>query len=366
MASIDRRPNGTYRARWREYPGGPQHTKAFTRKVDAERWLVKAQHDILSGVYVAPEAARTTLEGYSVLWLERMTPTWRSKTAELHENNLRRHIVPTLGARSLSSIRRSDVEALCASLPLAPSTVGVVHQHLRELLEAAVEDGLLARNPANKARLPRADAEKPQPVERAVLDAIAAELPDWMKIVVPLGVGAGLRQGEVSGLTVDRLNLLRRTLRVDRQLQCVAGGVGELAPAKTESSNRTVPLPTVLVDALAAHLVDHPQTPEGFVLVQPGRGPVDSNQFGHAWRAACKAAKVPGLRYHRLRHTYASTLLSHGVNVKAVADWLGHASPTITLSTYAHLMPSDDDVARGVLDDVLASAAQDVGHVSAG
>lgn len=72
---------------------------------------------------------------------------------------------------------------------------------------------------------------------------------------------------------------------------------------------------------------------------------------------ACRAAGAPALRYHDLRHTFASTLLSRGVSVKAVADWLGHASPTITLATYAHLMPADGEVARAVLDAALAAPA---------
>lgn len=69
---------------------------------------------------------------------------------------------------------------------------------------------------------------------------------------------------------------------------------------------------------------------------------------------------MPGLRYHALRHTFASTLLSRGVSVKAVADWLGHANATITLTTYAHLMPADEEVARGVLDAALAPPADTV------
>lgn len=359
MASIDKRSNGTWRARWREVPGGPQRTRAFDRKLDAERFLVQVQHDLLRGAYIDPKASATTVKAYAELWLERMKPTWRRRTADNVENNLMKHVVPRLGSRGLTALRRADIEAFAAGLPLKASTVAVVHQHLSSMLEAAVEDGLIQRNPANRANLPRNEAGKPQPVPRAVIDRIHRALPAWMKIVVPIGLGAGLRQGEVSGLTIDRLDMLRRQLVIDRQLVKVTGGVGQLEPAKTESSVRTVPLPSLLVEELAAHLVGHAETPEGFVLVQPGRGPVDSNQFGHYWRRAVATAKVPGLRYHALRHTYASTLLSNGVNIKAVAEWLGHASPVITLKTYAHLMPADAEVARGVLDAALAPLAED-------
>ena len=90
------------------------------------------------------------------------------------------------------------------------------------------------------------------------------------------------------------------------------------------------------------------------MLRDPGGRVVDSNRLGAPWRRVCRRAGVPGLGFHSLWHTFASTLLSHGVSVKVVADWLGHASPVITLSTYAHLMSADEEVARTVSDAALA------------
>jgi integrase len=354
VASVDKRPNGQWRARWREYPGGPQRTKSFSRKSDADRWLVSVQHKILSGTYVGPEAARTTLEAYYRTWFARTSPTWRLGTAASVSKDFERHVIPTLGARPVSAVRRSDVEALFASLPLAPSTVALVARHLGQLLRGAIEDGLIVRNPAAGARLPRVEDSRAQPVPLAVVAKIEAGLPDWIAVAVPLGVGAGLRQGEASGLTADRVLFLRRTLRVDRQLT----RTGELGPTKTASSNRTIPLATFVLDALSAHLARFPSGPGELVLRGPDGRSVSSERFGRHWRDAVKAADAPGLRFHDLRHTFASTLLSHGVSVKAVADWLGHASPVITLSTYAHLMPADEEVARTVLDAALAPPAE--------
>lgn len=286
-----------------------------------------------------------------------MGPTWRISTAAGIANSLDHHILPVLGRRPVAGLRKSDVEALCASLPLAPSTVATVHQHLGQLLGSAVEDGLIPRNPASRARLPKREASKAQPVPLEVVERIRAGLPDWMAVAVPLGIGAGLRQGEASGLTVDRLDFLRRTLRVDRQLVSRHVPTPILGPPKTESSHRTIPLARFLLDALADHLRRFPAGPGELVLRSPAGLPLDSDRFGHQWRKACRSAGVPGLGYHSLRHTFASTLLSRGVSVKAVADWLGHASPTITFSTYAHLMPADEEVARAVLDAALAPSA---------
>lgn len=355
MASIDKRPNGRWRARWREYPGGPQTTKHFPRKVDAERHLVDVQHRLLSGTYTAPAASKVTLEAYSAMWLQRMQPTWRPSTTRRIVVNLEQHILPILGPRPIGSIKRADVEALCSSAPLAPSTVRILRAHLSQLLGAAVDDGVIAHNPASRARLPKVELSRAQPVPLATVALISDALPAWLRIAVPLGVGVGLRQGELSGLTVDRLDMLRRTLRVDQQLVGAA-----LAPTKTTSSDRTVPLAAFVVESLAEHLATHPAGIGGFVVTTPAGQPVTTAVFGRHWRRAVTDAQSPGLRFHHLRHTFASTLLSRGVSVKAVADWLGHTNPTITLTTYAHLMPADEEVARRVLHEALAPGAEDL------
>ena len=358
MAHVQKR-NGRWQARYRD-AAGKEHARRFDRRVDAQRWLDAAQGDLLRGAWVDPSTGKAPLADYAAEWLARMGPTWRATTAAGVANSINHHVLPVLGHRPLASIRRSDVEALCASLGLAPSTVATVHQHLGQLFAAAVEDGLIARNPASRARLPKREPSKAQPVPLAVVEAVHAALPDWMAVAVPLGVGAGLRQGEASGLTVDRLDFLRRTLRVDRQLISRHVPAPALGPAKTESSNRTIPVATFLLDALADHLRRFPAGPGDLVLRSPAGLPLDSDRFGHQWRRACRSAGVPGLGYHGLRHTFASTLLSRGVSVKAVADWLGHANPNVTLSTYAHVMPADEEVARAVLDAALAGRADTV------
>jgi integrase len=366
MASIDKRSDGVWRARWREYPGGPQRSRHFRRRIDAERWLTKVEHDKLTGSYVDPAASRITVAAYAATWLMRMRPTWAPSTFDIVSSSLVRHIVPTFGERPIGSVKRSDIEAWAASLPLQPSTVATVRQHLGQLLAAAVDDGLIPRNPAAGARLPRATDRRAQPVSAETVEAITAALPPWLRVVVPLGLGVGLRQGEACGLTVGQVDFLRRTLRVDRQLVTPAIGAPTFNDPKTSSSHRTVPLAGFVIEAIAAHLVEHDTGQDGVIVHTPDGRPIGRNRFGDRWRAATTTAGASGVRYHDLRHTFASTLLSQGVSVKAVADWLGHASPTVTLSTYAHLMPVDEDRARSVLDGVFAKAAEDSSRTNEG
>jgi integrase len=358
--SVDKRANGKWLARWRESAGGVQKSKQFDRKVDAQRFLTTIENSKLVGTYVDPAKGKTTVEAYTATWLERMTPTWRNSTREVIERSVRHHILPTLGARQLGNIKRADVEAWARALPLGPGTVALVRQHLGQILEAAVDDGLLPRNPADKAKMPGLDAGRATPVELHVLDAITANSIGWMRVAVPLALGLGLRQGEATGLCLGQVDFLRRVVRVDRQLSTPAGGQPVFAPPKTRSSYRSIPLPGFVIEAINAHLAEvGGPGDDGLILHLPTGKPISRQRFNEAWRAARAKADAPTVRYHDVRHTFASTLLSEGVSVKAVADWLGHANPAITLKVYAHLMPTDVDRGRSVLEAAFTRSAED-------
>jgi integrase len=173
---------------------------------------------------------------------------------------------------------------------------------------------------------------------------------------VILSAGSGMRQGECFGLTVDRIDFLRRTVLVDRQLVTISGRAPFLAPPKTAASVRSIPLPTVVVDALAAHLAEFPPLEDGFVFVTDAGRPIRRTAFGDVWRAAVKAAGAPyGTGFHELRHYYASLLIRHGESVKVVQARLGHASASETLDTYSHLWPDSDDRTRTAVDSVLSA-----------
>jgi integrase len=216
MASIDKRPNGSYRARWREYPGGPQRTKHFDRKVDAERHLVSVQHHILSGTYTAPEAGQMTVAAYAEDWMGRRT--WAPSTDERIHRDFRLYVNPTLGNRPLASLRRSHIEQWAKELPLAPSTARMVFETLSSMLEAAVDDERIARNPAKGARLAKAETVPFVPMTVDQVRAVAAAMAEPVRAGVLVVAGTGLRQGELFGLSVDRVDFMRRELRVDRQL----------------------------------------------------------------------------------------------------------------------------------------------------
>jgi integrase len=171
-------------------------------------------------------------------------------------------------------------------------------------------------------------------------------------------------QGECLGLTVDRLDFLRRVVHVDRQLVTVTGRPSFLTAPKTTSSVRIIPLRQVVLDALAAHLGAFLPLSDGFVFVTDARNPIRLTAFGDVWRAAVKAAGAPvGTGFHELRHLYASLLIRHGESVKTVQARLGHASASETLDTYSHLWPDSDDRTRTAVDSVLSADYVRAGEV---
>ena len=336
---------------------GREHTKAFARKVDAQKWLDGFTAAVVTGQYVDPKAGQITFRDYAERW--RKMQVQRPSSRAHVETMLRRHAYPTLGDRRLSSILPSDVQAWVKSLEMAPATVGVVHGIVSTIMKSAIRDRRIVANPCDGTKLPKVQRPQIVPLTTEQVSAVRDALPVELRALVTLAAGTGMRQGECFGLTVDRVRFLERTLTVDRQLVTLAGKPPEFGPPKTNASNRTIPLPQVVVDALAAHLAVFPVGPDGLVFTLSGK-PITRQAFGHKWRAAVEAAGLPdGTGFHALRHYYASLLIRHGESVKTVQARLGHASAVETLDTYSHLWPDSDDRTRDAIDSVLGESTAD-------
>jgi integrase len=364
VASIARRPDGTYRPRFRD-ESGKEHARHFKRKVDAQRWLDEQTAAMVTGAYVDPRSGRMTFAEYAEQW--RTTQVVRPTTGLAYERVLRRNVYPRLGARPLASIRPSDIQGLVAWLStdaedrpaLAPRTVRVTLSVASAVFKSAVRDRRLVANPCVGVRLPEVHRSQVQPLPTASVVALRDAMPLRWRAAVVLGAGTGVRQGELLGLTVDRIDFLRRQMVVDRQLINLPGLAPHLAPVKTRASVRTVPLPQTVVDSLAGHLAAFPPGPSGLVFVgEDGRPMLRSAWSGSVWRPAVAAAGLDfSVTFHALRHYYASLLIRHGESVKSVQARLGHSSAAQTLDVYSHLWPDSDDRTRDAVDAVLGAVA---------
>jgi integrase len=335
--------------------------------------------DLVRGTYVDPRAGRLTFRDYAERWREIQVhrPTTRAQV----ETHLRKHVYPMLGDRQIGAIRRSDIQGWVRRLEagaadqrvMAAATIETMYRHVVAIFRAAVADRIIPSSPCVHIKLPKIEPKRIEPISTELVGALAAGMPSRLAALVALGAGTGLRQGEAFGLEVEHVDFLRRTLRVEQQVVLLAGEEPKIARPKTDASYRDIPLPRVVVDALAAHLAEFPAVPfevEDTRGTQPVRRlarlvfaseegePLRRTNFSaRAWRPARASAGAPDwVTYHDLRHYYASLLIRHGESVKVVQRRLGHATATETLDTYSHLWPDSEDRTREAVDKVLGAS----------
>ena len=153
---------------------------------------------------------------------------------------------------------------------------------------------------------------------------------------------AGLRLGETAALQVGDIDFRRRQVHVRRQVQRINGDIEIRLPKY--NSERTVHVPDPMLQTLSEHVALG--LPADWLFAEAGDVPPHQNTVGHRWRTTLQRAGVTGVRLHDLRHFYASELIASGRDVVAVQRALGHAKPTTTLTTYAHLWPTTEDRVR--------------------
>ena len=347
----------TWRARYRE-PDGTERSRSFLKRSDAERWLDSIRGDLAHGNYVDPAGGQRPFGEYAQQW--QASRVHRPTTAAQLETHLRRHVLPFFAHRALGAVRRSEIQGWVKgrSEVLQPATVALVYGYLASIFRAAVGDRLIAASPCQGIALPKRERRRVIPLETTEVLALADQVPDRYRALVLTAAGTGLRQGEAFGLTVSHVDFLGRRLDVAQQLVTLPGRPPFLGPPKTDASRRQVPLPDLVLEALAAHLAAFP-TPESQLIFTNDRGgPIRRSHFSEsAWRPAVQALDLPaGTGFHALRHYYASLLIRHGESVKVVQARLGHANAAETLDTYSHLWPDSEDTTRAAIDDAILRA----------
>jgi integrase len=355
MASIETRltrRNGretkVYDVRFRD-PSGRQRKRTFGKKADADRFSATVEADKARGQYV-DLSDRTTVAEYARSWAANRPH--RASTASRVTSLIEVHIAGTpLGGRRVAAVRPSEVQAWAAdrSRVLAPSTLRLLVSVLRSIYASAVLDRLVGVSPVVRVQLPRSERARVVPLSVDQVQALAEAMPARLQAAVITQAGLGLRIGELLALRVEDVDFLRRTARVEWQ---IAPRSKVRSEPKTPRSRRTVPLPAVVADALAAHLAAFAPGPDGSIFTT-GTGVFYTREYyGAIFAAAVQRAGLPaGTTSHDLRHHYASVLLAAGESVVAVAERLGHENATLVLSTYGHLMPDSEDRTRRAVDE---------------
>src|SRR5665647_656176 len=361
MGHIQRRAKDRWRARYVD-PDGTERSKTFPRKLDAERFLVSVETDKLRGLYLDPSLGRVGFATYAIEWLEAQPV--RPGTRHVYDSYLRNWILPALKGRTLAAIRPTEIRGLIkkADVGLAPVTVRGIHNLLSTIFASAVADGYIAKNPCSTTAPPKPLRARVVPLEVAQVEALMNSIQPRCRPMVALGAGCGLRLGEVLGLRLHRVHFLARELDVAEQVVLNPGSPPTLAPPKTRSSVRTVPLPSMVASELAAYLEAYPVPDKDGLLFRSRHGtPLWSSWFYQwVWQPAVIAADLPpGTRFHEMRHFYASALIRSGESVKTVQAALGHATAVETLETYASLWPDAPERTRAAVDALFGPAMGD-------
>lgn len=368
----EERSKVTWRARYRDRDG-EEHEQKFDRRVDAQTWLDEATADLVTGRYVKPTAGKVTFAAFYERWVP--DQVWLSNTRE----NADLAVASTTFADvQLRNLKKRHIEAWVKTMSktLAPTTIDTRMSVVRGILRAAVTDRVLAEDISAGVVLPR--IRKPEaamqiPTDeqvRALVTAAASPRRPGFEVLVQVAAFAGLRRGELIGLKVGDIDFLRRELHVNRQLQRAkasdiaegkdiieaAGGVKMQVRAPKYESERPVYLPDELVELLSIHVGGlEPGDGERWLFPVDGL-PMNDNMVDYRFRSARTKAKAEAFTLHDLRHYYASGLIAAGCDVVTVQRALGHAKPTTTLSTYAHLWPNAADRTRAAAGDLMKSA----------
>ena len=339
---------------------------AGTKKA-AQRYLTEKLQEIDLGTFVEPSV--TTVDEYLDKWLSvAAKPRLAELTLHHYEDMLKRYVRPAIGTAKLGDIQPLDIQAIYSGMQgraLSARVVRYTHAVLNSALKQAVKWRLIARNPASVVDLPRLERKEMQalsPDEAARFLTAAAS--DRYKVLFNLALVSGMRPSECSGLQWSDIDFEAGVITVQRTLIWTHRGTWYFGETKTSRSRRSIPLPVSLVGLLKEHKRAQGEERlkagpvyEKLDLVfcgKHGQPIMPHNLIARHFKPILKRAGLPKtLRLYDLRHSCATLLLASNENPKVVSERLGHASITLTLDTYSHVLPSMQQAASDKLEKML-------------
>ena len=292
----------------------------------------------------------------------------RPSSHQTYQGYIHNHIRPNIGDIPLEKLTSLDlqkfykkllaqgrvdrVEAKGQPKGLSAKTVRNIHQILSSALKLAQEQRLILTNPAEGCALPRVEHQEMKTLTTVQLASFFREAREsGVFELYYLELATGLRRGELLGLKWEDVDLERGDLRVRRQVSRINGEVVE-APLKTKNAYRTLPLAEDTVSVLREQRRKVGNSP--WVFPSPNGGPISPDSVLHMLHRVLKRAGLPKVRFHDLRHTFATLALQNGVDVKTVSGMLGHFSAGFTLDTYAHITSAAQRQAAQTMGSVLS------------
>ena len=293
-----------------------------------------------------------TVAAWLRTWFELYAkPHIRPSTMNYYHRNIEQHIIPAIGDIPLNKLTTRDLQKLCNDLQsngrlrkvqkkekpgLSNSTVRGIHMMLHNALDRAMKEKLILSNPTENCIIPKIEKQemkilRPDPISSYLN---AAERRNALPMFY-LELVSGLRKGELTALLWSDLDIQNRTISVSKQYVKNPNGELALTRPKTETSVRKVSIPQEAVDLLISEHDKHPDNP--YMFPSPITGEMYyPDSIVNLHKKILKDAGLPHIRFHDLRHTFATLALQNGVDVKTVSSMLGHYDAGFTLRTYTH------------------------------
>lgn len=347
---IGRSDDGKRRQKW--------HGSYPTRKA-AEAARARLVHEFNQGSYLEP--TRVTFEEWvRDTWLPSLRSRVKPSTWHSYSRNLELHVLPRIGNRRLHQLTAAQLDMTYGELltrgkrtaegGLSPKTVRYIHTTIHKILADAVDAGLLASNPADRAKPPKPESAGPKELRfwtpEQLRHFLGSERGSRLEAAWHVAAMTGMRRGEVLGLRWVDLDLEAARLAVRHTIISVAYEIRASTP-KTHQA-RVIDLDSGTVDQLQSHRsqqeLERAEWGDGYedsglVFCRENGTPLHPDTFSQSFRRAVARTGLPRIRLHDLRHTHATIALRAGVPIKVISERLGHESPAFTMKQYAHALP---------------------------
>ena len=368
MASVDKQPNGRWRARYRD-PAGRSRSRTFRRKVDAEQFLAATITDMRRGDWIDPKLRRMRFDEWADAFedgLVRLAPT----TARRYRQILDLQVRPAFNGWSIAAIDRQDVSSFIVELlsrGLSPKTTRDCVSVLSLVMQGAQRARVIRDNPAAGHHI-KVSRQRGQVLPLDQLLRLVENTRADYRLAVLVLVYTGMRPSELCGLRVRRLDLFKGTVHVCETLTPVGSGL--VAGTTKTDQERILPLPDFVRDQLAEHLagraaqVGRALSPEDYVFVSVKGTPLNRDFLRkHVLVPALRATGLPAsFRTYDLRHAHASQLIDMGVSPLAIKERLGHADVLTTFRKYGHLFKGVQERLTVQLEETHREALERIGQ----
>jgi integrase len=339
----------------------------FPTQADAKAWRADALHQLATQPPTSGSRATIHQLGDELVSAmeagvarTRSGDRYKPATIRGYRQTLTTHIYPELGGLLLSELRRRHVQDVIDRLVAAgvgASTVKNALMPLRVICRRAMRADELASNPLEHLDLPAVRTGRDRVATPAEVPALIASVDRTDRAIWATAFYAGLRRGELMALEIDAIDLDRRVIRVQWGWDIKEGRI----PPKSRAGRRTVPISQALAEILQSHL-DRLTWSTGLVFGRSPTTPFDPSVITERAYRIWSRTRLESYSLHEARHTYVSFLLAAGIHVKAVSTFAGHASISITLDRYGHLLPGSEEEAARRLDQLLAQHASQTAH----